>query len=695
MASPPTYRFDDVTIDVATMRICRGAVELELEPKSFRLLQFLIENRERVLSKEEIFRVVWEDRAVSDNALTRAVAQIRKALDDDSRNPRYIDTVPTIGYRFIGVLGDGREAKPIAVLPPRRSLWWAGAWLAAGLALVAAIGVVLQRARQKPVEEPMSAPIPLTTYRGSENAPSFSPDGNQVAFEWNGERQDNYDIYVKTLGSDAIPLRLTSDPAPDRYPAWSPDGRTIAFQRFVSDDKVDLMLIPALGGPERKLGEFRKWIDPVGFVPTWSPDSRWVIVPIATGAGATLFRVSVETGEATPILEPQDSVGDAYPVLSPDGKSLLFNRHPPYNYGELRIVHVDGDMKSIDAPQRIGGADRLFRLARFTSAGTEIMAVGLSGPVRMKLNRPDDLVPFLAIGTYPRTFDLSRRGNRLAYSVVRGDGNIWRIDLTAKVLHPERLIASTVRDVYPQYSPDGRKVAFHTDRSDEAMQVWVSDADGRNARQLTFMKSGITGTAHWSPDGKTITFDSNSSGIYQVYSMSSDGGKVQQLTQGNYGNFGTTWSRDGHWIYYTSRKSGRNELWKMHSDGGGALQVTHNGSMMGVESPDGKTIYFCKETGSGSIWKMPAEGGAEEQVVDTLFRSNFAVTNQGIYYMTAPRADGTSALMFYSFAAMKSRLIWAMGVPEYGLDVSPDGRYLTYAQLDDPASDLMLIENFH
>lgn len=334
------------------MRLLRGGQELALEPKLFRLLEFLIENRERVLGKEEIFRVVWEETAVSDNALTRAVAQIRKVLEDDPKNPRYIETVPTVGYRFIGELAVVEAVKPVPVVAggSKRVRNRAGLWTAVGVAIAAATGFTTWQMRAKPPEAPVSAPIPLTTYRGSEESPSFSPDGNQVAFEWNGEKQEKFDIYVKVLGSDSTPLRLTSDPAPSRYPAWSPDGRTIAFQRLVNPGLSYLMLIPALGGPERKLAEFHSWTDSRGSNPAWSADSRWVIVPGMVGQRSALFRVSVETGESSQITDPPESVGDAFPAVSPDGKTLLFSRHPAFNGGGLYLVGIDGDVKPVETP---------------------------------------------------------------------------------------------------------------------------------------------------------------------------------------------------------------------------------------------------------------------------------------------------------------------------------------------------------
>jgi Tol biopolymer transport system component len=147
-------------------------------------------------------------------------------------------------------------------------------------------------------------------------------------------------------------------------------------------------------------------------------------------------------------------------------------------------------------------------------------------------------------------------------------------------------------------------------------------------------------------------------------------------------------------MYFTSKRSGRSEIWKMPDGGGPATQISQNGGIGAVESLDGKTLYFSKDAGAGSIWKIPLAGGPEEQLTDSLFRYNFAVTKRGIYYMTSPGEKRTSVLMFYDFMTGKSTTILPIGAPEYGLDVSPDGRYLTYAQLDDPGSVLMLVENF-
>src|SRR5580704_5270669 len=106
------YRFDEVEIDGQNLRVTVGSEVRGLEPKSFRLLLFLVENPGRVLSKEKIMAEVWPGTFVSDNSLARAITQIRKALDDDPKAPRYIETIPTVGYRFVAEVEEEAEDDP-------------------------------------------------------------------------------------------------------------------------------------------------------------------------------------------------------------------------------------------------------------------------------------------------------------------------------------------------------------------------------------------------------------------------------------------------------------------------------------------------------------------------------------------------------------------------------------------------------
>ena len=118
-------------------------------------------------------------------------------------------------------------------------------------------------------------------------------------------------------------------------------------------------------------------------------------------------------------------------------------------------------------------------------------------------------------------------------------------------------------------------------------------------RQLTFVKLGLAGSPHWSPDGRTLALDSNATGHYQVYTMNPDGGRMNQLTNDRFDNFSARWSRDGRWLYFTSTRTGRTEVWKMPTAGWRPpVQITHNGGEFGIESEDGKTLYFTRTVGA-------------------------------------------------------------------------------------------------
>ena len=205
------------------------------------------------------------------------------------------------------------------------------AW-ASGVALLTA-GVLagwLLFSFTKTSPAPLTA-VPFTTYPGSERNPTFSPDGNQVAFSWNGDAQDNFDIYVKLIGA-GTPLRLTTDPAEDFSPAWAPDGRSIAFLRRRSEGRTAVVFTSPLGGPERVLAETRDVTPPMyessGSL-AWLPDSKHLVVfdKSSPDEPVGLFLLSIETGDKQRLTKPpSNTVGDSGPAISPDGRMLAFTR---------------------------------------------------------------------------------------------------------------------------------------------------------------------------------------------------------------------------------------------------------------------------------------------------------------------------------------------------------------------------------
>ena len=211
---------------------------------------------------------------------------------------------------------------PIAPAPaalPNRSFrrWFVAAAVCASIAVVLA---VLLLHRPTSISLPSRA-VPLTAFRGQEIDPALSPDASQVAFVWNGPKQDNFDIYTMRLGSDK-PFRVTVDPAHDLSPVWSPDGSAIAFIRQLNASQGELLLIPASGGPEHKIAditdeEFRE--SPGRIVSlAWSPDGS-AIAASHRQAGDASERIYLfsRTGGMRPLTSPAAPLADHTPAFSP------------------------------------------------------------------------------------------------------------------------------------------------------------------------------------------------------------------------------------------------------------------------------------------------------------------------------------------------------------------------------------------
>jgi Tol biopolymer transport system component len=583
--------------------------------------------------------------------------------------------------------------------PPARSTMRTAVVVAGSVVLTAGAiaGWFATRTTAQPPAE-AQRPVPLTSYTGEELGPSFSPDGSQVVFTWNGEKQDNYDLYVKVVGPGA-PLRLTTDLGVDYSAKWSPDGRTIAFGRAHSDGTMAVMLIPALGGPERTLARFKRMRSATML--DWSPNGKWVVVAGKTGDDATrLHSISIESGEARQLTNPPPSMVDVEPAFAPDGRSIAFARWTGMNLAEIWVLNVSATLEPQGEPRKLPVEGSFARGPAWTSDGREVLyASGLD--LRSNIYRipadgsgPSHLIE--AFGDGVEGPSVSNSSHRLAFSRQLRNSNIWRLDLQARTHAPEPIISSTFREASPQYSPDGKRIVFYSNRSG-LNQIWVCDADGTRAAQLTSMTGNITGTPRWSPDGKQISFDSNSGGDWQIYVMDADGGKPKPLTNDKLNNFVTSWSRDGRWVYFGRGSAGDEQIWKIAPQGGTAVQVTRHGGTGSIESVDGKTMFYTKAIGGNrtSLWRMPVDGGNEIQVVPSLHRYNFAVTATGIYYDTVTLQDKPSSIEYLDFATGKVTTIHTLTKPvDLGLAVSTDGRYLLFAQNDFSGSDLMLVENF-
>jgi Tol biopolymer transport system component/DNA-binding winged helix-turn-helix (wHTH) protein len=368
--APSTYRFGVFEADLGTGELRKRGRRVPLQDQPFQVLALLLRHPGEIVTREELQRALWPaDTFVEfEHGVNTAIKKLRQALGDSADNPRFIETLPRKGYRFIAPAENlttpsvipvsaaipGAAPVPAGVVRPRR-LWW----LLAGTGLVVVAAGCTAWLLNRPGRAIVPVPIPLTTYPGIQSSPSFSPEGDRVAFSWNGLKQDKFDIYIKQIGEEE-PARLTKDSADDFAPAWSPDGRWIAFLRRQPGGKCGVFLIPAVGGAERKLTEVAGeswwvflWAGPI----SWHPTGKWLVVPDRNSAQEpyALFLVSFETGEKRKLTAPpKDVSGDAAPAVSPAGRAIAFSRMVTARQAcDLYLLELSEDLRPVGEPKRL------------------------------------------------------------------------------------------------------------------------------------------------------------------------------------------------------------------------------------------------------------------------------------------------------------------------------------------------------
>jgi Tol biopolymer transport system component/tRNA A-37 threonylcarbamoyl transferase component Bud32 len=564
-------------------------------------------------------------------------------------------------------------------------------YVAGGLLLAAAIAVLFRSQLQTPAP-PLHATI-LTSFVGEHGEPSLSPDGNQFAFTWDGDvPKGKPHVYISLVGKGA-PLRLTPESESDHTPSWSPDGQSIAFVRDRDAGTSELEIMSALGGPARRVAS-----GVLGDPASWSPDSRWLIWSQRDATPTFSIRIAPAAGgDPRRLVDPGASKADGEPAVSPNERQIVFSRVFADFDSDLFVANFhDGQITG--ASRRITFNHRSKGNPIWTADGKEVLYIEGDPLSKRSIFRiavtGGSPRPIEGIGANAYSLTFSSKTNRLLYSTASTNYDIQRLDLSAAEAKAERFLSSTRFESDPSYSPDGKRIAFDSDRGG-GHQIWVADADGSNPAALTSFASGLAGSPKWSPDGQFLVFDARPESGADIYTVPASGGPVKRLTDYPGEDHDPSWSPDGNWIYFGSRRAGGHEIFRMRTDGSGVRQITHNGGIFGMVTPDGKWLYYSASR--KGLWKMPPDGGDATQVLprEALYGVlSFTLTPQGTYAI-GKRGVEEYPIVFYPFDAGKPRTIAVSSRPPYlNPAVSPDGRYLLYTIADDPVYEIMLVDNF-
>ena len=582
-------RFSSFELDLRARELRKHGLRIKLQDQPFQILALLLEKPGEVVTREELRDRLWPaDTFVDfDHSLNSAVKKLRQALNDDPDVPRFVETLPRRGYRFIAPLSNGTSVAPSAAelaessagtessaqthapvsshTPHARhwKLWAAGA---VGFALALSLVAWFRPWRSGSLASTVPVRlVPLTAFSNDFSKGSFSPDGNQVAFSWDGDQPDEgIDIYVKQIGVEK-PLQVTQKFGFNFFPIFSPDSRYIAFLHGNRGEVPGIFVIPALGGPPRRLLDVAPDIDCRPSL-NWSPDGKFLLYSDRTGdQPCSVKRLTVEDLSVRQLsFPPVPSTGDWDAQYAPDGKSIAFIHNTkdvediyvmPAAGGTLRRVTFDNRLLS-GLAWMPDGKELIFSSNRGGSSwGLWRMPAAGGTPERLSVGSERAYFPTVSL-----------KGNRLAYSSGLWNENIWRVPVAPghHLGKPERLLFSSMQEEGPQYSPDGKRIAFQSTRSGN-FEIWRSDADGTNLVQLTSFGGPLTGTPRWSPDGQRISCDTRPGPHPIIHIFSADGGPARRLPNDSSDDGVASWSHDGRWLYLlpTAVASGRSgkELW--------------------------------------------------------------------------------------------------------------------------------------
>jgi Tol biopolymer transport system component len=597
------------------------------------------------------------------------------------------------------------KPEPAAALEPVRpaALRRTGWWFAAALVCIGTLAIGVWRLLPLESRAPARL-IPLTTLPGNEDQPSLSPDGNFVAFTWNGSAEGSgSDIYVKAVDSEML-RRLTDTPESEASPAWSPDGREIAFVREANG----VFLISVLGGPERKVLDSGTHVG-------WAADSKSVLVRdrCDDNKGACLYQVALETGDKRRLTRPPVGASDGRFHISPDGQTVAFVRGSASGASDLYTMPIAGG-----EPKRLTRWNTAFGGVAWTTDGRELIySVLESAGFRLWRIAAGGVstgngVRVADAGEDATSPTLSRRGTsgpaRLAYEKRTEDVSVRVVDLAAPrsgdIITATTLLADATfsRDCAVRMSPDGSEVAFSSLRSGEQL-LWISRRDGSGLRKLTAMAAPEMAAGWWSPDGQRMVFDATIDGNRDIYVADTTGGQRKRLTDEPSADGIASWSGDGRWIYFVSNRSGGPQIWKVPADGGPAAQVTIAGGFDPQASPDGRFVYYldrAPQYGSvalpANLVRIPADGGSPTVVLDNVRAFYWSVAEKGIFVLSMER--DFDAVDVYDSATGKrarlGRLPWRVSRLCGRISISRNGRWLATNHVDRLDTNLMLVDNF-
>jgi len=549
---------------------------------------------------------------------------------------------------------------------------------------------------------PLHATLSQVTFaEGVNEYPAWSPDGRELLYR--REVGGTHKIFRKDLASGRD-SQLTSGDLDELQPAWSPDGEHVAFVRahqpgmklqpgdvFGEFLEGDVWMLDLASGKERKLVEN-------AFNPAYSPDGKRIAVDASWAGPRRIWVLDSEGHNPQQVTtDTSEEVAHVAPAWSPDGSKIVFQNLLRTKF-DIRVVNLESKQMSWitnDFYRNIRPAwspsRKYIYFSSDRSGGINIWRA----PVQADGTVDGALQQVTKGAGQDVEVAVSRDGKRLAFATMRQNADIWKLPvspqtgLLAATGSPESVISTTREDSRGAWSPDGKNIAFNSDRAGD-MNIWLFSLTESSSRQLTTGRGGDFQT-NWSPDGKKIAFFSSRSGSPNIWEVEVATGAMKQLTSNGAVNVNPSFSPDGTRIAFQSDQSGRLEVWVANAAGSNPHRLTNTGVTGHFMrwSEDGREVIFrCICGGKPATMKVSVDGGDPQPFAEMMGGSHISFSPDRSRIMDVV---GHRVLWVSPVKGGKPEKVYEFPDPEVRIDYpvwSPDGKWVLFDRFRPQGGDI-------
>lgn len=644
-----------------------------LPPKLIGLLQQLAQSPGQLVSREQLLATVWDGAIVNEEAVSRAVAELRQALGDNARQPTYIETIPKRGYRLI------QPVEPVdKVVRSLNKSILTGFGILLLVALIFAWFEWRWQTESTPAWPEEGLAKPITSDEGWEGQPAISNDGQLIVFAQPSAsgRPDLWLVDTTTL----VRRQLTDDSYVETSPIFSPDASQVAYRQLIQG-KCSILIYTLLEGKTRRVADCHPNLQGLD----WSHDASELLFLSSAEQGGAISRLRIADGSIA-IVATNDIQGasDQLPKFSPNGKWVSFTRGTRTRRELYRVATAGGELQKLtnDGQYVTGhawlGEDIVFSSDRFGSRqlwylSSENLAISSLG--------------FPGVRLLSTSYD----GTKVAFESAHFTANIYRLTPNETESIPQKIISSSAYDNYPSLSPSGDLLAYVSNRSG-LVSLWMADADTWQARMLLQQpRSRITDPA-WSADGTRLLATRYTEGTSEILEFSLETRQVKVLNEIGKNVYGARFS--GSWIYFIHHGAQDPVLARFPANGRGSVELTAVVANRAIPGEDG-LIYFTRPAHDG-IFEFDPSSGSEKVVVPDLPAESWqswAVNASWLVYVRQV-TNGGQVVMRRNLKANDSEVVTTFAPDTVGgaIEISSDGITLFVARTDRADLDIKMID---